>query len=171
MLRIFSFFFYQFCSPLPCYETINLYTTRLYEYFFFSWKMYGRLIMFVLNTRTIVLKVVFILSPNTVFETFNYWNLFLHNVWSFRWNGSSQGRDSWNEDWRRENTGCYFASLFECINWKRSSCGHCQWLSGTERLWMGWSSTPVSWIEGWPNPTYGSFFCYLLSYHPFSDGF
>lgn len=29
-----NFFFYQFCSPLPCYETINLYTTRLYEYLF-----------------------------------------------------------------------------------------------------------------------------------------
>lgn len=73
---------------------------------------------------------------------------------SFRRHGSSQRGDCRDEDWRRENTCGYFASLSECIKWEGSAYCHCKWLPCPTRLWVGWSSTSISGTAGWPNPTY-----------------
>jgi len=32
---------------------------------------------------------------------------------------------------------------------------------------MGWSSSPFPWIEGWPNPTYVTYFYMCLLHVPF----
>lgn len=93
-----------------------------------------------------------------------------------RWHSSSQRGDSGNEDWRRKNTRCCIACLFECIKWERSACCYCEWLSCPTWLWMGWSSSTIFRTAGWANPTYVTSFesCMLmlqLSYFSILENF